>query len=102
MLQIAVLQIVSHAIANNKGAPLAMLNCDDILAEDQRAFGTERRLTTTASIENQPPPDGYSIYEARALAAGAAFCLTAAIKVFAAGPEEAGFCPVISKPSLTT
>ncbi len=46
--------------------------------------------------------DGYSIYDARAAAAGVAFCFTAAISVFAAGPEEAGFCPVISKPSLTT
>jgi hypothetical protein len=42
------------------------------------------------------------LYDARALAAGVAFCFTAAISVFAAGPEEAGFCPVISKPSLTT
>jgi hypothetical protein len=42
------------------------------------------------------------IYDARAVAAGVAFCFTAAISVFAAGPEEAGFWPVISKPSLTT
>ena len=42
------------------------------------------------------------LYDARAAAAGVAFCFTAAINVFAAGPEEAGFCPVISKPSLTT
>jgi hypothetical protein len=53
-------------------------------------------------IENQQSLDGYSIYEARVVAAGLAFCFTAAISVFAAGPEEAGFCPVISKPSLTT
>jgi hypothetical protein len=33
--------------------------------------------------------------------AGLAFCFTAAISVFAAGLEEAGFCPVISKPPLT-
>ena len=33
------------------------------------------------------------------MGAGLAFCLTAAISVFAAGPEEARFCPVISKPS---
>jgi hypothetical protein len=38
--------------------------------------------------------DGYSIY-----AAGLARCFTAAIRVFAAGPEECGFCPVISWPS---
>jgi hypothetical protein len=41
-----------------------------------------------------------SIYEARA--AGFAFLLRAAKSVFAAAPEECGFCPVISKPSLTT
>ena len=51
---------------------------------------------------NQQSPDAYAIYDARAAAAGVAFCFTAAISVFAAGPEEAGFCPVISKPSLTT
>ena len=43
-----------------------------------------------------------SIYEARVVAAGLAFRFTAAISVFAAGPEELGFCPVISSPSLTT
>jgi hypothetical protein len=43
-----------------------------------------------------------NVYDARAVAGGAAFWFTAAISVFAAGPEEAGFCPVISKPSLTT
>jgi hypothetical protein len=32
------------------------------------------------------------------VAAGPAFCFTAAISVFAAGPEECGFCPVISNP----
>jgi hypothetical protein len=42
------------------------------------------------------------LYDARVVAADVAFCFTAAIRVFAAGPEEAGFCPVISKPSLTT
>jgi hypothetical protein len=41
-------------------------------------------------------------YDARAVAAGVAFCFTAAISFFAAGPDEAGFCPVIRKPSLTT
>jgi hypothetical protein len=46
--------------------------------------------------------DEYSIYDACAAAAGLVFFFTAAISVFAAGPEEAGFCPVISKPSLTT
>ena len=42
------------------------------------------------------------IRNTQAVATGLAFCFTAAISVFAAGPEEAGFCPVISKPSLTT
>lgn len=51
---------------------------------------------------NQQSLDGYSIYEARAATAGFAFCFSAAIRVFAAGPEECGFCPVISRPSLTT
>jgi hypothetical protein len=45
--------------------------------------------------------DGSSIYEARAPAAGLAFCFRAS-RVFAAGPEECGFCPVISRPSVTT
>ena len=53
-------------------------------------------------VRNRRSLDGYSIYDARAAAAGAAFCFTAAISVFAAGPEEAGFCPVMSGPSLTT
>ena len=34
--------------------------------------------------------EALSIYEALAVAAGLAFCATAAIKVFAAGPEDAG------------
>ena len=34
------------------------------------------------------------------MTAGLVFCFTAAISVFAAGPDECGFCPVISKPSL--
>lgn len=46
------------------------------------------------------PP--HSVYEARAAAAGLTVCFTAPIRVFAAGPDEVGFCPVISKPSLTT
>ena len=58
--------------------------------------------TATSSIENQQPLDRHSIYEARAVAIGLAFCFTAAISVFAAGPEECGFCPVISSPLLTT
>ena len=61
-----------------------------------------QRQPATAAMENQQSLDGYSIYEARALATGLAFCFTAAISVFAAGPEECGFCPVISRPSLTT
>ena len=61
-----------------------------------------QRQPATASTENQQSLDGYSIYEARAVAAGLAFCFSAAISVFAAGPEECGFCPVISRPSLTT
>jgi hypothetical protein len=61
-----------------------------------------RRQPATASIENQQSLDGYSIYEARAVAPGLVFCFSAAISVFAAGPEECGFCPVISMPSLTT
>jgi hypothetical protein len=52
--------------------------------------------------KNWKPVDGYSIYEARTAAADLAFCVTAAIRVFAAEPEECGFCPVISWPSLTT
>jgi hypothetical protein len=55
-----------------------------------------------ASVKTRQSFNGSSIYDVRAVAAGAAFCFTAAISVFAAGPEEAGFCPVISKPSLTT
>jgi hypothetical protein len=43
-----------------------------------------------------------SVYEARAAAAALLFCFSAAISVFAAGPEECGFCPVINRPSLTT
>jgi hypothetical protein len=60
--------------------------------------------TTTrhASEGNLPVLGRYSIYEARAAAAGLAFCFNAAIRVFAAGPEECGFCPVISRPLLTT
>jgi hypothetical protein len=56
----------------------------------------------TASVKNRRRSMDISIYDTRAAAAGVAFCFTAAISVFAAGPEEAGFCPVISKPSLTT
>jgi hypothetical protein len=66
------------------------------------AVAASSMTTAAASVENWQSLDGYSIYDARALAAGVAFCFTAAINVFAVGPEEAGFCPVISKPSLTT
>ena len=66
------------------------------------AAAASSMTAATASVQNQPSLDGYSIYDARAVGAGLAFCCTAAISVFAAGPEEAGFCPVISKPSLTT
>ena len=55
-----------------------------------------------ASVKIRQSFNGSSIYDARAVAAGAAFWFTAPISVFAAGPEEAGFWPVISKPSLTT
>jgi hypothetical protein len=53
-------------------------------------------------IRNLQALDRSPIYEARAVAAGLAFCFTAAIRVFAAGPDEWGFCPVISSPSVTT
>lgn len=43
-----------------------------------------------------------SIYEAAALAAGLALCFSIASRALAAGPEDAGFCPVISRPSVTT
>ena len=66
------------------------------------AAAASSMTAATAFVENQQSLDGYSIYDARAVAAGVAFCFTTAIKVFAAGPEEAGFWPVISKPSLTT
>ena len=61
-----------------------------------------QRQPATASMEDQQSLDEYSIYEARTVAAGLVFGFTAAIRVFAAVPEECGFCPVISKPSLTT
>ena len=48
------------------------------------------------------PQFAFSVYEALAAAAGLPFCVTAAISAFAAGPEECGFCPVISRPSRTT
>src|ERR1700721_3337085 len=60
-----------------------------------------QRRPTTALIKNPQLLGRYSIYEARAVAAGFAFCFTAAISVFAAGPDEWGFCPVISRPSVT-
>jgi hypothetical protein len=56
----------------------------------------------TARIEDQQMRGWISIYEALAPGAGFAFCFTAANRVFAAGPEECGFCPVIKRPSLTT
>jgi hypothetical protein len=59
-----------------------------------------RRLAATGPLTSRSIDP--SIYEARALAAGLAFCFSAAIRVFAAGPEDAGFCPVISRPSVTT
>ena len=52
--------------------------------------------------EGDSPRCEYSIRKTQAVAAGLTFCFTAAISVFAAGPKEAGFCPVTSKPSLTT
>jgi hypothetical protein len=58
--------------------------------------------TATASMGNLQSLDGYSIFAARLAPAGLAVCFTAAIRVFAAGPEECGFCPVIKRPSLTT
>jgi hypothetical protein len=70
--------------------------------ETRRSKAPLQRQPATASIENQQSLDRYSIYEARAAAAGLAFCFIVAIRVFAAGPEECGFCPVISSPSLTT
>ena len=65
--------------------------------------GAVLKLQSKASLAGDPSlrPVVISIYEA-ARAAGFAFLFTAAISVFAAGPEECGFCPVISKPSLTT
>jgi hypothetical protein len=56
-----------------------------------------QRQAAAAPVENQHSLDEYSIYNTQAVAAGLAFWFTAAISVFAAGPEEAGFCPVISK-----
>lgn len=62
----------------------------------------ETPIEGASSVENPCSLDGYPIYDARAVLTGAAFCFTAAISAFAAGPEDAGFCPVISRPSLTT
>jgi hypothetical protein len=68
----------------------------------RRWFRSTSRRPPAAAIENLQSPDGYWIYWARAVPAGFVFCFNAAISVFAAGPEECGFCPVISRPSLTT
>jgi hypothetical protein len=67
-----------------------------------RVTGAAVKLQSKASLAGDPSlrPVVIAIYEARA--AGFAFLLSATISVFAAGPEECGFCPVISKPSLTT
>jgi hypothetical protein len=76
-----------------------------IATEDGWLLGRRRlrfgKGNSSASIAGRAR-DGYSIYNARTVIPGVAFCFTATISVFAAGPEEAGFCPVISKPSLTT
>jgi hypothetical protein len=61
-----------------------------------------QRQPAGPSNEDLQSLDGYWIYEARAVPAGFVFCFNAVISVFAAGPEECGFCPVISRPSLTT
>src|ERR1700727_877999 len=68
---------------------------------------TRRRAVPAAArlLARQKPRqsfDGDPTYDARATVDDPAFCFSAAISVFAAGPDELGFCPVISKPSVTT
>ncbi|SDT58570.1 hypothetical protein SAMN05444158_7267 [Bradyrhizobium canariense] len=70
--------------------------------ERRRSKAPLQRQLAAASMGNLKSFDSSSIYEARAVAAGLPFCFSAAIRVFAAGPEECGFCPVISRPLLTT
>ena len=88
---------------------LASLRLSDGAAGEPNRFtcsypvtGAVLKLQSKASPARDPSlrPVVIPIYEARVT--GFAFLLTAAISVFAAGPEECGFCPVISKPSLTT
>lgn len=56
----------------------------------------------TPAHKKPQPLDSSSIYEARAPTAGLTICCSFASRVFAAAPDECGFCPVISRPSLTT
>src|SRR5271156_3782127 len=51
-----------------------------------------------------PLPYGYDANEPAidTLTMQLAICFSFANRVFAAGPEECGFCPVISRPSVTT
>ena len=46
--------------------------------------------------------DRSTIRQVHAVAADVAFFFSAAMSVFAAGPDDCGFCPVMSWPSLTT
>jgi hypothetical protein len=52
----------------------------------------QRQPVAALRRTNMQSLDGSSIYEARAVAEGLVFCVRAAIKVFAAGPEECGLC----------
>jgi hypothetical protein len=79
----------------------------DEVAEHRRqppAFGIVRsqRIAGCCRHAHKTSAAARSIYVAGALVAGLAICFNIASRVFAAGPEEFGFCPVINRPSLTT
>ncbi len=61
-----------------------------------------KRLSKGVLMGNPQSPDRSSIYEVGGLTARLAVCFSIARRAFAAGPEEAGFCPVTKRPSLTT
>src|SRR3954447_15664862 len=90
---------------------LASLTLSDRVADEPNRSTCSYRVTgAVLKLQSKPSPARHpslrplviAIYEARAVTAGLVFCFTAAISVFAAGPDECGFCPVINKPSLTT